>query len=358
MVMMSKAGFGFMRMGCLVLLAFVGLIRPALAVDTNAAPAGAALGAQDFLRSYLQIQEQLRDTQLAIEKNRQEAAALAASNSLALDERLRLMEKSLANARLDQLTAIEHSDRMILLAAGVFVAVGCLVLVLVALLQWTAVNRLTAAAAGPSAARPPQLLSMGEVQLPPTHALEQSNTRFLNLIERLEQRIRELEASLKPSSSLPESSFANGSPHGPATEALTGEISPPAAPDKASTINLLLNKSQTLMKLDKPEAALDCFDEILALDPNNADALVKKGAALERLQRFDEAVLCYDLAVARDNSMSMAYLYKGGLCHRLGKYSEALACYEQALKPAKTPLPQTSSTDNPPGAVSAEHLRS
>src|ERR1035441_7492277 len=183
LLVMSKPGFGFIRRGCLVLLAMMGLVRSALAVDTNAAPDGAILGAQDFLRSYLQIQEQLRDTQLAIEKNRQEAADLAASNSLVLDQRLRLMEKSLSNARLEQLTANERSDRMILLAAGVFAAVGCLVLVLVALLQWTALNRLSAAAAIPSAAHSSQLLSASEVQLPPIHALEQSNTRFLNLIE-------------------------------------------------------------------------------------------------------------------------------------------------------------------------------
>jgi tetratricopeptide (TPR) repeat protein len=84
--------------------------------------------------------------------------------------------------------------------------------------------------------------------------------------------------------------------------------------------------------LDKPQEALDCFDEVLALDPEHADALVKKGAALERLQRLDEAIECYDLAIARDNSLTMAYLYKGGVFNRMERYSEALACYELALK--------------------------
>ena len=86
-----------------------------------------------------------------------------------------------------------------------------------------------------------------------------------------------------------------------------------------------------MLKLDKPEAALACFEEALALDPANTDALVKKGAALERLQRLVEAVDCYDRAIAADKSMTMAYLYKGGVFNRMERYTEALECYERAL---------------------------
>ena len=334
--MKSNAGSGFIRTGGLVLLALMGLFRPALAADTNAAPGAedktaeaAGISAQDSMRAYLQIQEQLRNTLAGVEKNRQEAEAAAATNSQVLDARLRLMEKTFADG-------IESSDRMILMAAGTFAAIGFLVLLLAAFLQWTAVNRLAAAAASLSAFHPPQLTGPGMAQLPPAHVLEQSSTRFLALIERLEQRIHELEASVKPPQSLPESSSpngnANGNANGAAAESSPGEISPPAAPGQASAINVLLSKSQTLIKLDRPEAALGCLEEVLALEPGNTDALVKKGAALERLQRFDEAIQCYDRAIAQDSSMTMAYLYKGGVFNRTERYSEALACYEQALK--------------------------
>jgi tetratricopeptide (TPR) repeat protein len=346
--MMSNAGSGFIRTGCLVLLAIVGLLRPALAVDTNAAPGadgqtveGAAISAQDSLRSYLQIQDQLRTSLSALEKNRQEAEAAAATNSQALEERLRTMEKTFADGRLEQMRDTERSDRMILLAAGIFASIGFLVLLLAAFLQWNAVNRLSAAAASLSAAHSPQLLGMGSAQLPPARALEQSSTHFLALIERLEQRIHELESNVKPAKSLSESDFVNGDANGTHAESSSGEISPPGAAGQASAINVLLSKSQTLIKLDKPEAALGCLEEVLALDPGHADALLKKGAALERLQRFDEAIQCYDRAIAQDNSMTMAYLYKGGVFNRTERYSEALACYEQALKrlgkPARPP---------------------
>jgi len=337
--MMSNAGLAFIRAVCLVLLAMMGLLRPVQAADTNAAPGAdgktaeaAGTNAQDSLRSYLQIQEQLRNTLLAIEKNRQEAEAESATNAQVLEERLRVMEKTFADGRLEQMQGMERSDRMILMAAGTFAAIGFLVLLLAAFLQWTAVNRFAAAAASLSAVHSPQVSGLGAAQLPPAHVLEQSSTRFLALIERLEQRIHELEASVKPPQTLAESSSTNGNTNGPAAESSPGEISPPATPAQASAINVLLNKSQTLLKLDRPEAALGCLEEVLALDPTNTDALLKKGAALERLQRFDEAIQSYDRAIAQDNSMTMAYLYKGGVFNRTERYGEALACYEQALK--------------------------
>jgi tetratricopeptide (TPR) repeat protein len=148
----------------------------------------------------------------------------------------------------------------------------------------------------------------------------------------LEQRILELEASSKPPHFLPESVSTNGDSNGSPKEPPLGEMSHPTGPDKLDLVCLLLGKSQTLLKLDQPEAALGCLDEILALEPAHAEALIKKGSALERLQRFDEAIQCYDRAIAQDDSLTMAYLCKGGVFNRVGRFAEALECYEQALQ--------------------------
>ena len=158
--------------------------------------------------------------------------------------------------------------------------------------------------------------------------------RFVHLMERLEQRLHDMEASVKPPKTLPEANSSNG----PVAESPSGVVLPRAASDKTNMIKLLLSKSETLVKLDQTEAALDCLDEVLTLDPGNADAMVKKGAALERLERIQEAIECYDRAIARDSSMVMAYLYKAGLLNRMERHSEALACYEQALKPGKSAM--------------------
>jgi tetratricopeptide (TPR) repeat protein len=330
MTKVTKIGVGFFRTGLLVLLAVLGLLRPALAADTNAA----ALNAQDYLRSYLQVQEQLHLTQLLVEKNRQEVEDAAASNSAALEERLQRVEKSAAGERRDQPGGL---DRTVLMVACGFAAMGFLALLIAAFLQWSAVHRLAAAAATLSAAQAMQGMGAREAQLPTARAVEQSNTRFLELMEQLQQRIHELEASAKSPQIPHENHSGNGHSNGAAAESSPPEISPPAAPDKESTIKLLLGKGQTLLKLNRSEAALECLDEAIALDPGNAEAQVKKGAALERLQRFEEAIACYDHAIARDDSMIMAYLHKGGVFNRLERHDEALACYEQALKPgAKT----------------------
>src|SRR5580658_2930999 len=146
MTVLSKAGYGFLRPGCVVLLAVMALLPAALAVDTNTPPNAdgkSAEAAQEPLLSYLQIQEQLRNTQSALEKNRQEAQAAAASNALALEERLQSMETTLAGERRDQLRGMEDSNRMILAAAGIFAVLGLLALLLAVYLQWTAVQRLT-----------------------------------------------------------------------------------------------------------------------------------------------------------------------------------------------------------------------
>jgi len=100
----------------------------------------------------------------------------------------------------------------------------------------------------------------------------------------------------------------------------------------AGRITSLLGKGESLLNLDKAEAALACFDEALTLAPNHAEALVKKGTVLERLRKLDEAIECYNRAIAADRSMTIAYLYKGGLFNRMARFSEALECYEQAVR--------------------------
>jgi tetratricopeptide (TPR) repeat protein len=245
---------------------------------------------------------------LPLQKIRQEAVAASVSNSAAMEERLQSMEKTMADEHLEQMTGIARQNRMILITAWSFALVSVLVLLLGSFFQWAAVNRLAATASLISHSAPAS--GPGEALLAPGHALEQSSLRFLGLMDRLEQRLHDLETSVKSPKTLTEGG-SNGSTIEPV------ETPPPAAPDKMATLSLLISKSQTLLKLDKAEAALGCLEEALTLDPANPDALVKKGAALERLRRLPEAIECYDRAIARDSSMTMAYLYKGSLFNRM-----------------------------------------
>jgi len=262
---------------------------------------------QDGVRAYLQVQEQIHATQLAIERNRQEAEEIAGRNALAFAERLNSIDKILGEQRTREV-------RSILIAAGAIAGFGLLVMFLISYMQTRVMNRFSETMlalplqqmqqfGGGSA---PQLLGAGAAE---------TNARLTATIERLENRIRELEAGA------------------PATPALT--VVPPVATAEASAahqIEALLAKGQSQLGQGQVAEAVATFDAALALDPNHVEALIKKGPALEKLSKLDEAIACYDRAIAADSSVTIAYLYKGGVFNRLERYNEALACYELALK--------------------------
>ncbi len=311
--------------------------------------------AQETLRAYLQLQEQLRVTRLAIEHDRLEAEAASTRNAEALASRLQAIEQSLASQRAQELEVLQSSNRLMLVVAATLAGAGLLTILLMAYSHWRTLNRLAEIAgalpAGTAIRVGPALpaLDSGERGLVAASPAEQSNLRLLDAVERLEKRLLELEHTAGPQWS--EASgredgggkMEDGSPvshipyaisHIPSGASVEGTAPPEEAAvvTDAGRITSLLGKGESLLNLDKAEAALACFDEALTLAPNHTEALVKKGTVLERLRKLDEAIECYDRAIAADRSMTIAYLYKGGLFNRMARFSEALECYEQALR--------------------------
>ena len=304
----------------------------------NAASRADDTNAQETLRSYLQLQEQIHATQLAVEHSRTQAEAAAAETAKAFSARLQGIEQALASQRAQELEAMQSSNRVMLIVAGLFAALGLLAMLFMAYFQWRTINRLAeifaalpmAHALGSGAAV--AALGAGDPHLVTISPAEQSSQRLLGTLERLEKRIHELENTahtpfhagpiLGQETTPPP---PNGEPAGAAP------IEAATAPD-AARITTLLGKGQSLLNLDQAEEALGCFDQVLVLDPSHPEALVKKGAALERLRKLDEAIACYDRAIAANGSLTVAYLYKGGLFNRMERFSEALECYEQALR--------------------------
>jgi tetratricopeptide (TPR) repeat protein len=312
--------------------------------STNASPAAntngtteASASSDDALRAYLQLQEQIHEAQLTIERNRQESEEAAARNARAVSDRLQSLEQSLALQRAGELEAVQRANHTMVLVVSAAAVLGCLAILLTAYFQWRAVNRFTALApALPQAAalggmRPLAALEAGQESLLTIGTGEPVGARLLGALERLEKRIQELERTSRAP--------LNGGPAagkildlqsaGSAVPAETGEA---AAAGEAGGIPALLGKGQSLLDMAKWEEAAACFDQVLALEPNNTEALVKKGTVLERLRRPQEALACYDRAIAVDGEMTIAYLYKGGLYNRLERFTEALECYERALQ--------------------------
>jgi tetratricopeptide (TPR) repeat protein len=330
--------------GALVLAVSFGPAGLVRAADTNT-PAVAPLEKRaeetntDTLRSYLQLQEQLHATQLALERNREEALEEAAKSSQLLTQRLQSIENSLAAQRARELEAMQASNRVMLIVAGSFAGVGFVAMLLMVFFQWRAVNRLAEISTALPSAHAYPALGPGETAVAQIGHADQANQRLLGALDRLEKRIQDLEGSTRPAlKPVLDASAGPSTPESPdvAAEVVQTNGNKTLPPNGSTTsdlgrLALLLAKGQSLLNGDHASEALACFDEVLGIDPGNTEALVKKGSSLERLRRWDEAMGCYDRALAIDGSLTIAYLYKGGLFNRMERFSEALECYEKAL---------------------------
>jgi tetratricopeptide (TPR) repeat protein len=299
------------------------------AAETNAlTPSDTpAVTVQTQLNGYLQIQEQLHDTQLTIERNRLQAEAAARRSADDMAARIEALQQLVANQRTGEMEIMQKMQQFMLMLAGVFGTVGLLVVLLMAYLQWRTIARLVEL----SSLRPAEFgLGSGTVSagLPAGGSVAQSNARLFGMVDQLEKRILELkQAARAPLPAAP-----------PAVAETNGETK--LAGDRDECVANLLAEGQSLLVANKPQEALECFDVALGLNPENADALVKKGGALEKLGQLDEAITCYDHAITADGGMTIAYLHKGGLFNRMARYDEALHCYEQALRTQEKKAPE------------------
>jgi tetratricopeptide (TPR) repeat protein len=299
-------------------------------------------------QEYQQLQEQQQATQRSLEEAKQQAAATARAveiarqdadaaakrNAETLEAKLKQIEDAVTVQRQREVETLQSSHRLTLIVVGLFAGVGFFGMLFFAVFLLRSMNRRVAAASTQPIGAPlgqsytAAALGTGDTQLATADSTHQSSQRFLSTIDRLEKRMNELETTAQVADSgQPIASKPS------ATETIAGETQS-ARPtfELSARIALLLGKGQTLLNLQQADRALECFDEVIALDGTNGEAFVKKGTALEKLGRLDEAIDCYDRAIAADTSMTMAYLCKGGVFNRLERYGEALQCYEQALR--------------------------
>jgi tetratricopeptide (TPR) repeat protein len=327
------------------LILFV-LPRPAFAADapspsdvSTKPPTEDTSDGQRSLRAFLQLQEQMHSALLAIDEARQAAETAAKGNTEALTERLKMIEQAIAKQREHEMESIQSLNRLVLIAVGVFAGIGLIGLFCMGWLQLRAMNRL-AEVATPHPPAPilgytpvAGALLAGDARGDAGVAAPATQAGLRGVIERLDERVSELEDAAHVRIETGVAARKNGDSGDESAkpvEAVPGAAAEPAP--ETDGFSLLLGKGQALMHLGQTDKALACFDEVLALDPGNAEALVKKGGALERLERLEEAIACYDRAIEVNDSMTLAYLQKGGVCNRLERFDEALKCYEQALR--------------------------
>ena len=323
------------RLNLLMVCAGLAFGARVFAAETNAAAFLMPSNVVNVVNGYIQIQAQLHDTQLAIEKSRQLAEAEARRNAAEMTARIEALQQTIAALRANEIAATQKTQQLTLILAGTFGAIGLGIMLLMAYTQWRTVTRLVELSAlspqppGLGNGQPLPMLGLGgESASPGQTAVGLSNARLHGVVERLEKRIMELEQTTCTPLNTTISTAVNGQNGTPAVPNVHDE-----------RVASLLAEGQSLVGANEPKKALERFDEALALQPKHAETLVKKGGALEKLGRLDEAIVCYDRAIEANDGMTIAYLHKGGLFNRMARYDEALQCYEQALRTQEKKAP-------------------
>jgi tetratricopeptide (TPR) repeat protein len=377
------------------------ITAPVTAAPVAAAPVAvtaqseAAVGSNDIVRAYFELQDQVLATQIAVERARQEFQAATVQDASAISNRLQAIQESLVLQH-TELAEAHHLNRLLLVVMGVFAVLIFAGAGFTVYFQSRAMHRLADISAELSAARGMALalpsaasLELRDHKALSNGAVDQSSARLSSLVQILEKRVGELEQTAGVPIEQKAEPITNGhtqkhieltlsdskdsiTPKDLETpkDVVTASADLPVTTDLAAPKDVAVSedldaskdvdvkevstapkdvtipkkmtasqevtanwmeRAQSFMAADRFEDAMAFFDAILATAPNNAEALLKKGMALEKMNRSQEALEYYDRAVAADNKLTIAHLQKGALCDKLEKYGEAIGSYEQAL---------------------------
>jgi tetratricopeptide (TPR) repeat protein len=98
-------------------------------------------------------------------------------------------------------------------------------------------------------------------------------------------------------------------------------------------IELLVNRGVTYLRRQQNDLALADFDNVIAMDPRNAEALVNRGAALVQLHRYGEAISALTSALGYGVSEPYKAYYNRGVAREaLNDLQGAYDDYSTALQ--------------------------
>ena len=118
--------------------------------------------------------------------------------------------------------------------------------------------------------------------------------------------------------------------HAPADADASGRARPYAAPlrDDAAAV---FSRGEALEASDR-RGAEAAYRQVLALDPDHADAYLNLGALLCEGTRCDEAVALYDEALRRHPDEALLHFNRAIALEDQGRPAEALASYHASLR--------------------------
>ena len=88
----------------------------------------------------------------------------------------------------------------------------------------------------------------------------------------------------------------------------------------------------SLFHLGKHQEAIECFDRVIEINPENIEAWYNKGLILKNLGEHQEAIECFDRVIEKNPEDEGAWGNKGLLLHELGELNEEIICYDNILR--------------------------
>jgi len=91
------------------------------------------------------------------------------------------------------------------------------------------------------------------------------------------------------------------------------------------------NLGSALEKKGTLKEAIDCYQKVIQLNPNFADAHIKLGRALQSEGQIDDAISCYQKIIKINPNDAGIYFNLGVVLQDKGQLDEAISCYQKAL---------------------------
>lgn len=93
-----------------------------------------------------------------------------------------------------------------------------------------------------------------------------------------------------------------------------------------------LKKGNELFDQEKFDEAIDCYDEVIKINPKNKWGWICKGEALIQLARYDEAIKFYDAISEAFSKSADVWFSKGFALRSLNNFSDALIALDKAIE--------------------------
>lgn len=94
---------------------------------------------------------------------------------------------------------------------------------------------------------------------------------------------------------------------------------------------VLIHKGMDKVRQGLYDEAIEIYDRVLSMNPENAHAWNNRGVALFSANRSEEALECYDRSIEIDPENLDALRNKGYVLRSMGRIEEALEAYERVM---------------------------